>query len=106
MTFELKICMRFLFSILPRETYVKSIHYLDFEASINPHTVKARQVTPGTIKSMFQYGVVKSDEKIAMVTSSATNAPALIMILPAVPRDNAKNKTLMERMSNPSCRQT
>ena len=79
--------------------------YLVLDASTKPHTANARQLRPGTRKKIFQYGVVTSEEIIAIVTSSATVAAAFNKLRLAGSRESAKSKTLIDSISKPSCRQ-
>ena len=77
---------------------------LGFAASKKPHTTNAKQLTPGTRNNIFQYGVVRSEDIIAIVTSKATLAVAINMLRLTVSRESAKSNTLIAMISKPSCR--
>jgi hypothetical protein len=74
-------------------------------ASIKPHTTNTKQLNPGTRNNIFQYGVVRSEDIIAIVTSSATLVAAINMLRLTVSQESAKSNTLIAMISKPSCRQ-
>src|SRR6187402_216414 len=81
-----------------------SSDHLAFAASIKPHTTNAKQLTPGTRNNIFQYGVERIEDIIAIVASNATLAAAINKLRLTVSRESAKSNTLIAMISKPSWR--
>jgi hypothetical protein len=77
-----------------RNTFVSGwfipVYHFIFAAKIKPHIAKARQLTPGTRNNIFQYGVVTSEEIIAIATSNATTVAAPNILRLTVSRENRR----------------
>lgn len=72
-----------------KDLWWTEIYHLAFAASIKPHTANAKQLTPGTMNNIFQYGVVSNEEMMANVTSSATIAAAVNILRLTFSRESA-----------------